>query len=213
MIKLTQTLSLFCLSFSLWASEGGLPSTVIMRATSPSENLNSYKAGRIAVGKAMAGQKGKFHWKALVVFDVVSVVEELAEEPDATLRLALDWIKSEEDVRSLHVYYVGCLPKANFIDQDMWELFPKNKGIRVGGMKAEDVATIKQRQWLELELKGKIPSGDVSPANRYMVFRIESEPLKNPEGNGLVGLSPEMDKHTLTVGGEGADGATSTGGY
>ena len=161
----------------------------------------------------MAGQKGEFHWKAFVIFDVVSAVEELEKAPDATLRLALDWVKNEDDVRNLHVYYVGSLPKAKFIDQDMWGIFQSNKGTRVGGKKAEELATLKKRQFLEIELQGKIPAGDVTPANRYMVFRIESEPIKNPEGNGLVGLSPELDQHTLTIGEGEGEGNMSTGGY
>jgi hypothetical protein len=184
-----------------------------MRAAGPADNLNHYTSGYIAQGKAMAGQKGDLHWKAFVVFDVVSAVEQLEQDPEGTLRLAIDWVKSGDDVRDIHVVYVGSLPKAKFVDQDMWEIFPRNKGIWIGGKKAEELAKHTGRDWLEIELKGKIPSGEVSPANRYMVFRIESEPLENPEGNGLVGLSADSSRHTLIIAGENDADSMSTGGY
>jgi hypothetical protein len=144
---------------------------------------------------------------------VVSAVEELAQNPEAKLRIAFEWIKSPDDVRDVKIYYVGALPKAKFADRDMWDIFGRSKGTEIGELESYELASLKQRSWVEIDLKGKVPSGEVSPVNRYMVFRVESEPLVNPEGNGLVGLSTDKSQHTLVVGaGVGGD-SVSAGGY
>jgi hypothetical protein len=197
--------------FSLFSQT--LPATMIMRAAGPADNLNHYTSGYIAQGKAMTGQKGDLHWKAFIAFDVISVVEDLAQKPEAKLNLAFDWVKSPDDVKAVHIYYVGAMPSANFQDRDMWDMFMTSKGVKVGTVESYELAGLKQRSWAPIDLKGQIPSGDVTPVNRYLVFRAESEPLENPEGNGLVGLSADLTAHSLIVGSDDADASGATGGY
>ncbi|GEM_PF-3360341 len=213
MFKILSMLVCFVACFSGYLSAKTLTSTAIMRAAGPVEKPNGYKAGLIAVGKAMAGHNQELHWKAFVIFDVSQAKEELGQRSDISLRIAMDWIKDEEAVRDLHVYYVGTLSKANFTDQDMWQLFPRNKGVRVGSIQAEELVTLKQRQWFDIPLNGKIPSQNLDQAKRFMVFRIESGAKKTVQGNGIMGLSPELDQHSLILGREQKTHSPATGGY
>jgi hypothetical protein len=190
-----------------------LPATAVLRAAGPADNLEHYSSGYIAKGKAMAGEKDGLHWKAFVVFDVVSSVEELAQNPDATLRLALDWVKSADDVEDLNFYYVGSLPSADFTDRDMWDIFLSSKGVKIGEFESYELASLQKRTWVEFDLKGKVASGEVSPVNRFMVFRVESESMEDPEGNGLVGLATDLSQHSLIVGESEVESGASTGGY
>lgn len=191
-----------------------LPATVVGRVGSPADNLNRYNNGGFGIDKGTIGQtkEGNVHFKSLIIFDVVSKIEELAQNPEAKLKMPINWVKSADHVQDVHIYLVGAKPKANFNNADLWQIVPSGVGTKVATIPAHELAPIAKGkgQAFELDLTGKIPSGVVTPVNRYLVFRVESMPFP-AGGNGLLGVPNDPTKISLVIGSE--DSAGSAAGY
>jgi hypothetical protein len=188
-----------------------LPATFIARSAGDAES-GLYRNGFTAPGKCMTGGAEGNLWKGFVIFDVISEVEALAQRPKGSLELAFDWIKSPDDVNEAKVYYVAAVPSIEARDDTFRGLYHA-KGTEIGTVPVYSLAGLRSRTPFTFDLEGKIPSGDVTPVNRYLVFRIESDYPDNPEANGLIGLAPDVNAHKLTVGDAAAGDAVDTGGY
>lgn len=208
-----------CCQVSVHAGE--LPGTLVLRTMGDADK-NEYISGYSAAGKGNFGYQpettpnasGKTPnmWKAFVVFDAVSAVEELAQKPSGTLDLAVDWVKDPDNVTEARVVYVGAFPSIEVTDANFYDKYSE-EGIEIGTIPVAELAALKGQQKFPFEIDGKIPSGEVTPANRYLIFRVEGERPENPDESSMVGLSPEPAAHTLKVGGANDEASGSTGGY
>ena len=198
-----------------------LAATAIFRSVGDADK-NEYISGYTSAEKGNVGYmpngtetpKGKITnmWKTFIVFDAASMVEELSENPSGEFETVVHWVKDPGAVQEAKIYYIGAYPSIELSNENF---FPKYsvQGEEVGTITSEELSGVSKAQTFTFDFEDIIPAGDVSPSNRYLFFRVESERPDDSEANAMFGLSPKATDHKLFIGGSSGSGGSSKGGY
>lgn len=220
-MKTSCLLILFQIVWSLPLLAGDLAATAIFRSVGDADK-NEYISGYTSAEKGNVGYmpdgqqtpKGKVAnmWKTLIAFDAASMLEELSENPSGEFETVVHWVKSAPDVKDAKIYYIGTYPS---IEMKNETFFPKYsvQGEEVGTITSEELAGVKKAKTFTFDFEDIIPAGDVTPSNRYIFFRIESEIPDDREANGQMGFSPVASDHILHIGDSKGSGGGAKGGY
>jgi len=151
--------------------------------------------------------------KGILIFDALPVMEEMADEPSGQLEIAFDWNKDPGLVEDVRVIFVGAFPNIEVKDSVFWPFYMKD-GEEVAVIPAEDLRDLGSRKMINLPLEEVAPGGDASPANRYLVYRLEmTKAADDPELSNMVGMAPDGAEHTLYIGESKGGSGGSGGGY
>lgn len=201
---------------ALFAEE--LSSTLIARTSGDAET-GKYRNGGSQAAKGNFGfakhEEGTkyVNVKGILVFDALPVMEEIADQPGGELELAFDWNKGPETVKDVKIYFVGAFPSIEVKDRIFYHFYMK-EGEEVGGIPASELESLSSRKMINVALEEVAPGADVSPANRYLVYRFEvSEGLEDGEQSNMIGLANDASEHQLYIGEGKAGSGGSGGGY
>jgi len=204
--------TIFSAAIASVASAVEIPATAIYRSAAPADGSAAFKSATTAINKANVGTTDGNRWKTFIVFDAVSAVEALAQNPEGSVSITVSWIKDPSAVQDLQIFYVGAFPSAKLDNDWMWQNYPKKSELATT-IPAHTLAGLKKGTSFEFELKDLIPSGEVTPVNRYLIFRAQSDSPEDASLNGMIGLSIQLDQHILTVGASEDESTGATGGY
>lgn len=202
--------------FSIQAEE--LSATLISRTTGDAET-GKYRNGGTGPGKGNFGfakhEDGTdyVNVKGILVFDALPVMQEMVDQPAGELELAFDWNKGPETVKDVKIYFVGAFPNIEVKDSIFYHFYMK-EGVEVGEISASELESLPSRKIVNVELDEVAPGGDVSPANRYLVYRFEvAEGLEDGQQSNMIGLASDASEHQLFIGEAAGGSKGGAGGY
>ena len=187
-----------------------IQATLVFR-TAGDPATGQYKNGFTAKDKGNFGGHGENIWKAFVVFDALAYVDEFAQGSKGKLKVQIDWLKDPSAVTDATIIYAGAHPDIILKDSHLHAKF-SIVGKAVATIPSAELATLKQHRVFEFPLEGIIPPGEVTPANRYVYFRIQAPMPASTGANGMMGISNLGEKHIMQIG-EGGASSSEGGGY
>ncbi len=189
-----------------------LSATLLARASGDADT-GKYRNGGVGPGKGNYGFNREINVKSILVFDALPVMEEIVDQPGGELELAFAWNKGPETVKDTKVYFVGAFPSIEVKDSVFYHFYMK-EGVEVAEIPASELENLSSRKIVNLKLDEVAPGGDVSPANRYLVYRLEVvEGLDDGQESNMIGLASDASEHQLYIGEESGSSKGGGGGY